>query len=213
VITSFEGVMGSGKSTACAALAYTEFKYRNKKVISNNHLSFPHQFFDTRYFLDNLDTAELSDCVLVLDEAYLYLDGRTSASKLNKLFTYFIAQTRKRNVDLYICTHHIDVVDKRLRRAIDVRGTCRYRGEPVCSVCVGALRPEGVGSGVDADGNPCPACLGYGTRGWVTVRFFDLRTGRRSKARIFGNSYWHLFNTEELVPFTGKQKKISLSDL
>jgi len=110
------------------------------KVYSNNHLNFPYTYFDAKYFLDHLNDEELVNSVLLLDEAYIYLDARTGASKLNKLFTYFIVQTRKRGVDLYICTHHIDIVDKRLRRAVDIRGTCRYKKEYPCTQCQGAGR-------------------------------------------------------------------------
>lgn len=126
------------------------------RVYANNHLNFPYQYFDAKYFLEHLNDEELVNSVLLLDEAYIYLDARTGASKLNKLFTYFIVQTRKRGVDLYICTHHVDIVDKRLRRAIDVRGTCRYKKEAPCQQCQGAgrlLEPIGTTKKKSSNGN------------------------------------------------------------
>lgn len=205
MIITLEGVMGSGKTTTAAALAYVESQTTGRKVISNVHLNFPFTHFDIQFFLEHLADETLEDCILILDEAYLYLDARTSAGKLNKLFTYFMVQTRKRGVDLYVCTHHIDIVDKRLRRAVDIRGVCRYFEENPCRECKG----EGT---VDSK-NPCPRCLGYGKAGWVTTRFIDLRSGRRSRIRIHGPSFWGLFATEERIPFTAKQMKIPVGDL
>jgi len=40
---------------------------------------------------------------LIFDEAYLYMDSRNTATRMNKLFSWFLAQTRKRGVDLAIC--------------------------------------------------------------------------------------------------------------
>ena len=109
-----------------------EEAYRDHKVVySNNHLTFPYKHFDPQYFLEHLEDEELEDCILLLDEAYIYLDARSTATKMNKLFTYFVAQTRKRHVDLYVCTHHFDVLDKRLRRAVDIRGSCRFNKGPL----------------------------------------------------------------------------------
>jgi len=137
LIVTLEGCQGTGKSLTSTALGYTELINNGVKMICNNHLNFPYTHFDRQYFLDHLEDEELENCVLLLDESYLYFDGRTAASKSNKLFTYFTVQTRKRGVDLYICTHHIDILDKRVRRAVDIRGTCRYRKEDPCRQCNG----------------------------------------------------------------------------
>jgi hypothetical protein len=53
------------------------------------------------------------------------------------LFADFILQTRKRSANLFVCFHNIDAVDKRLRRAIDYRGTCTMRNESPCAACDG----------------------------------------------------------------------------
>ena len=68
----------------------------------------------------------LSGCVFLVDEAYLFFDSRTSASKSNRLFNSFIFQTRKRGVDLYLTTHDLSRIDRRVRAATDLRVSCRY---------------------------------------------------------------------------------------
>lgn len=178
----------------------------SKKVISNDHLQFPYIHFDPQYFLTHLQDEELDECILLLDEAYLYLESRASQSRMNKLFTYFIAQTRKRGVDLYVCTQHIDVVDKRLRRAVDIRGTCRYYKEDPCKKCGG--------SGKDGkNGESCDRCLGWGVTGWATTTLLNRRTGRRNRIRVFGPAFFWLYDTRELLPFSKKQLRIPVEDL
>ncbi len=198
--------MGSGKSLTACALAKSDFD-RGREIVTNNRYQFPSTPFDTVYFVDHMaEENVLENITLVLDEAYLFVDSRSSQTKLTKLFTYFVAQTRKRGVDMYVCIHHIDTVDKRLRRAIDIRGTCRYRKEDPCKKCKG----EGV---LSKTGEICPECLGRGETGYVTVSFFDMRSGKRSRIKIHGPTFWGLYDTRELVAPTGKSLNINREDL
>jgi len=305
MLATLEGVQGSGKSMTSTALGYAEYIKNGLRVISNNHLNFGTkedgspvvELFDTKYFLEHIEDTVLENCILILDEAYLLGDSRSSASKLNKLMTYFVVQTRKRGVDLYMCTHHIDIFDKRIRRAVDVRGTCRYRKEDPCLQCEGrgfvtakaakkisdkklalvrgisggstmpvvikgkksfrgrtnySLVPfsyviEGAGSNAkfvveesrvklksdckanewdkhfgildkvadedSDDAEQCPRCMGYGVTGWATTRFYDIRSQRGKKIRVFGPAVFPLYSTEERIPFTKKQVRISEDDL
>ena len=214
MIVSLEGVQGSGKSLSAVAMCHRD-KRAGRHVFSNNHLSESfgdYEFFNTRYFLEKMNAEHggdddydedrdggisLENATLLMDEAYIYLDSRGSAGKLNKLFTYFVGQTRKRGVDMYVCTHHIDVLDKRLRRAIDVRGSCRYIVEKPCRGCKGTgyIKKRG-GRGLVI---MCPRCLGYGHTGWAVTDFVHQFTGQRSRAIIQGPAVWHLYDTRELV--------------
>ena len=167
-----------------------EEAYReHKKVISNNHLNFPYTHFDPKYFLDHLEDEEIEDCILIMDEAYqMGLDSRSTATKYNKLLSYFIAQTRKRGVDLYMCTHHIDALDKRVRRAVDVRGTCRFNKGPL------------------EEDKP----IDKRKYNWATVRLRDMRTGDGKRIRIYGPAFWGLYETTERIPFLPKQIAVEL---
>lgn len=194
-IVSFEGIQGCGKTTVAVALCDEEYRENGRKIVSNDHLNLPYTHFDIAWFLEHLIDSELEDCILLLDEMYQIADSRSSATKLNKLFTYFIVQARKRDVDLYICTHHLDHIDLRLRRAVDIRGACRFYPEKPCKKCRG--RGE-------TGGTPCDRCLGYGELGWVRVYFLDRRLRRRYSLEVFANRYWHLFNTRERIPMQAR---------
>ena len=229
MITSFEGVMGSGKTLTAVALAASEHYRNGRKIISNIHLGFPYTKFDMAYFMEHLQDEQLNNCITLLDEAHQFLDARRSGGKANLLWTYYTVQTRKRGVDLYACFHHIDVMDKRFRRQIDVRGTCTYQKEEPCRKCKGERvvqkgsvmcpacdREDGVNrecSFCKGTGEVCPRCLGYGVTGWATTRFLDYRTNRRSRIKVFGPAFFGLYNTEELIPFTGKQVRVAVEDL
>jgi hypothetical protein len=165
--------------------------------------------FDTEFFLAHVLDWELHDCLIILDEAYIYLDSRSSASKMNKLFTYFISQTRKRDVDLYICTQHIDQVDKRLRRAATWRGTCTYNEEKPCRGCSGV----GWVTGKGGQKEKCPRCLGNCKWGTATTFFVRRKPREKKKVTIWGPAVYSLFDTHELVKFQGKDLKINPEDL
>lgn len=203
MITTLEGVMGSGKTLSAVTLAYFA-SLEGREVISNVEVNFPYTKFDPEFLVTNMNNHELKECIFILDESYLFLDSRNSQSKLTKLFTYFVAQTRKRHVDLLICIHHIDTIDKRLRRAIDIRGTCRYRKYDPCRKCKGETTVKG---------EVCPECLGYGKSGYATVSFFDMRSAKRNKIRIQGPMFYHLYDTDEVIRTTGKAVQIKPEDL
>ena len=210
-VISFEGVQGSSKTTAAVALAYEEHKNNGRRVISNDHLNFDYTHFDIKYFLEHIADGELEDCIILLDEMYQIADSRSSQTNLNKLVTYFAVQTRKRGVDLYLCTHHLDHIDLRLRRAVDIRGACRFYSESPCKKCKcrrcggkGCDECNQVGGTGEYLEQPCDRCLGYGVTGWSVVHFLDRRLRQRYTMEIFGPRYWHLFSTRERLPIQAK---------
>jgi len=212
-------VQGSGKTTAAVALAVEESKKTGKLVYSNDHINIPsYRHFDLAVFIEKIVGEELEDMILLTDEMYQMADSRSSQSKLNKLWTYFAVQTRKRGVDMYICTHHLDHIDLRLRRAVDIRGSCRFYPENPCKKCRchrcggkgylvgGIVCPDCQGRGGTGEhhGKPCDRCLGFGQSGWVKVFFLDRRLRRRYTIELFGPTYWSLFNTYERIPMQAK---------
>jgi len=226
-VVTFEGVMGSGKTTAAVAFAAEERRVNDRKVISNIHLNFPTDRFSLEWFVDHLSDHEMEDCVLLLDEMYQIADARSSGTKLNKLFSYFIVQARKRRVDIYFCTHVLGNVDLRLRQAADIRNSCRCF-ERICPKCkckncggtgkvsghngrAGQLIdcPECEGKGGTGfnkkTGQPCEACLGFGKQGWIRLHVLDRRARRRyTPDEFFANPYWLLFNSYDRVPMAAK---------
>lgn len=120
MIVGIIGDRGSGKTLYMVKEALTNYK-RKRQVIANFHLvNFPKikgckkpELLDMSFITDF--KKQLHNICLLIDEIYIYIDSRNSASKQNRIWSYFFNQTRKRDVDLYYSTQFFHQVDKRLR--------------------------------------------------------------------------------------------------
>jgi len=79
--------------------------------------------FDVDALLSMIDAKNslLYDCAVLVQSSDIL--SRNFQTKTSRLLTYFIVQARQRNVDLYIVSDSIDLMDKRVRRNIDVQMT------------------------------------------------------------------------------------------
>ena len=64
--------------------------------------------------LDKKNT-ELNNVTIAIDEITLFADARRSSSKMNRMLSYFILQSRKRNCQIYATTQNWKMIDKRMR--------------------------------------------------------------------------------------------------
>jgi SpoVK/Ycf46/Vps4 family AAA+-type ATPase len=67
---------------------------------------------------------DIANSVLIFDEAYKLFDSRTPSDKLVRIFGYFISQARHYKVTVILMCPSRDMLDKRIRRQIDVFGRC-----------------------------------------------------------------------------------------
>ena len=111
------GDLGSGKT--CMLTRYGVKSSIHKKLMSNYHFkNVPYEKFDmVDLYLNHPD---LSNIVICADELYTFMDCRTSMSKRNRLESYFILQTRKKNVDLYFTSQYSELVETRLIRFVSI---------------------------------------------------------------------------------------------
>jgi Zonular occludens toxin (Zot) len=100
---------------------------RGFSVMSNYGLKFPHDKLDAKRLV-HMGT-DLQNCVMALDEIHVLIDSRSSMSERNKMLSYFILQTRKRNVVLFYTTQDRSQVDVRLRRNTDYFVYCKRVGK------------------------------------------------------------------------------------
>lgn len=128
-MTEFIGVfgdVGSGKTLFTTYLAYKLHKER--KIYANYHI-----FLDNCFLLrspsDLLKIGKDENALIILDEAYAWLESRVSASKINRLLSYLIFQSRKRNFDVAFTAQIFTTVDVRLRKLVDVIVYCERRGD------------------------------------------------------------------------------------
>src|SRR5690606_23431888 len=116
MIIGINGDIGSGKTILAVYFAF-KLKKKGYRIMSNVPITFPDGTKSEPVDVRNLD--KLDHCVIILDEAHIFLDSRRSASKGNLTTSYFILQTRKRGI-IFIYTAQLgSSVDKRLRNVQD----------------------------------------------------------------------------------------------
>lgn len=118
MIVGIVGKIGSGKTLFMTFLMKKYKEYDSQKKIYSNYKTKISDIitFDVikKYAEDN---NPLKNCVLGIDEIQTFLDCRNSLK--NTISSYFILQTRKRNVFLLYTTQQFFNVDKRLRNNTD----------------------------------------------------------------------------------------------
>ncbi len=127
MIVGIIGKRGCGK-TITMAKTVMDMLEKGKTIYTNFHLNkkaIPKKYHSKIHLLDaeffkNYKNFKLYNCALFLDEIYIYIDSRSSMSKRNRLWSYFINQTRKRGVDLYFTTQFFRQVELRLRENTEI---------------------------------------------------------------------------------------------
>lgn len=177
MIICFIGTVGSGKTISMTIEAYKYYK-RGMSIYANYGLSFPHTKLDKQTF-DRLirDKESLQDCVILLDEVHIWLDSRSSMGKKNKAISYFLLQTRKRNVRLLCTTQHFHQIDKRLRDTTDVLVYCENMTNKT-SLVTGGLT-------------------------LIKLEYFKQYSGEPSSTKVLNvTPFFSLYDTTEIVDFT-----------
>jgi len=131
MIILVDGNRGMGKTLTAVKEAYA-FGTKGYKILSNLKLDFPDKNieWETYRMKDVMDYAksknELKDIVVLMDELQILLDSRMSMTKRNILISYFLMQTRKRNVHIIGTTQYLHQVDKRIRSTCDMFISCKF---------------------------------------------------------------------------------------
>jgi len=129
VIVGFIGNRGAGKTLAMTAALWRAHK-KGQTVISNYHLSFPHEALTLEKIRNFKTDNTLQNAAIACDEMHVWFDCRGAMKDKNLLVSYLLAQSRKRNVDWYYTTQHWLQVDVRIRRFTDIIVNVENRGGP-----------------------------------------------------------------------------------
>jgi hypothetical protein len=124
MIIGIAGDIGAGKTLVATKILLEEYlAYPDKKVFANmqrlKHIPYEYLSFDRCVKMAMTDE-ELKSAILLVDEAHVWFDSRTSISKLNRIFSYFLLQTGKMDITLIYTTQHFGQVDRRLRERTDL---------------------------------------------------------------------------------------------
>lgn len=173
--------MGGGKTVTAVKLAYHSWKKYGQTIYSNIGLNFPHIKFTKKVFDELMkDKKKLQNVVILLDEMHVYFDSRSSMTKRNKKFSYFVNQTRKRNVTILGTTQSWRQVDVRFRSRVHKLSYCRRVTsitDPQAIIRIETIDPN--------EDTPSP----------------PLRT------EYLANPYFPLYDTNEIVDFTEDEEE------
>lgn len=111
------GNLGSGKTLF---MVINAFFSSNLPIVSNFKLNFGNKKEIEPFDLKKFIRAEYENCIILLDEAYNYLESRISSNELNRIMSYILFQSRKKNVTLYITAQLYSSIDKRFRQLTDM---------------------------------------------------------------------------------------------
>jgi hypothetical protein len=109
------GNMGYGKTLLAVYLCY-KFHTLGYPIFSNIKLHFPYKPIS----IDNILNAKLKKGIVLLDEAYAYLEARTSMRKINRILSYILFQSRKRELHFILTEQLYSTLDKRFRDLSDI---------------------------------------------------------------------------------------------
>lgn len=126
MITGIVGPFGSGKTLLMANRLFRRY-LQGMAIYTNFATNFPAKPLQA---IDLVKMSQnLNDCGMGIDEIHVLIDSRNSMTEANKLISYFILQTRKRNVYLFYTTQDEMQVEKRLRRNTDYWVYCTRVGK------------------------------------------------------------------------------------
>lgn len=115
MIGAFLGNQNSGKTLSMVLFAY-RYYIKGYEIYSNVGLNFPYNPL-TKSVLEEFtkNQIQFKKAIFLIDEAYLFFDSRSSISKKNKIFSYMILQTSKRDINLFVTAQFFKTLDVRFR--------------------------------------------------------------------------------------------------
>lgn len=171
MIIALTGKMGSGKTLMMTIFAHKYHSELGSKVYANYGLRFP---FSPLRMSDLTDFShDLNNAVIAADEIHLFLDSRQSMSKKSRIISYFITQSRKRNLIFLYTTQNSHQVDKRLRANTDYVIECRN------------LSPKDAQKDV-----------------FIQYTMTDMNSGMSRTYKFKADPYFKLYDTKQLIDFT-----------
>jgi hypothetical protein len=118
MLTLIIGTLGSGKTLFATIIACHTPSSTN--IFANYELRLPNYTPLEPELLMQKDTHGL----IIIDEAYVWLESRTSGNKANRYLSYILYQSRKKGFNFILTAQNISSVDRRYREQADIIVLC-----------------------------------------------------------------------------------------
>lgn len=120
MLSVLEGNVGTGKTLLSVILCFFA-NLNKKKIVCNFHLKgIKYELLDIKKFLRQ----GYENALIIIDEAYVYFESRTSMSLDNRLSSYILFQSRKKGIDIVLTFQLLRSIDIRFRELIDIYIKC-----------------------------------------------------------------------------------------
>jgi hypothetical protein len=116
-LISLVGDVGSGKTLFATYLASKD----NRPIFSNYKIKLP-TYTDLK---PETLTSLTSSCLVIIDEAYTWLESRLSGRNINLYLSYILFQSRKRGLDIILTDQLIGTIDVRFRQLTNYEIYCQ----------------------------------------------------------------------------------------
>lgn len=127
MIIGIEGGLGSGKTVLIVKYLKKDQENGNNIITNFVLIGIPHKTLDVQNILDmSKENININNVSIGIDEITVLMDCRRSSSKRNLMLSYFVLQSRKRNVVLYYTTQDFGMVDLRLMKYTDIQIVCDF---------------------------------------------------------------------------------------
>jgi len=115
VLMAIVGELGSGKTLALTYLMWKNHFKKGRRIFSNYNLyGIPHTKITS---LEDLENAK--NGFIGLDEAWVWLDARTSNQQMNQVTSSILLESRKKGLTFCYTAQHITQIDARIRNVTD----------------------------------------------------------------------------------------------
>lgn len=126
------GKPGQGKTSLLTYFLVNDYATHKREIVANYNLKFPYRQLTDRDLEQLLaGEQELNNVSLGLDEIWLLMDSRLSATDQNLFMSYLYLQSRKMNVDIYGTAQSFGQIDKRFRKNTDYVIECEKKGDSI----------------------------------------------------------------------------------
>ena len=192
MIIGFIGQRNSGKTLSMTIEAYKKY-LQGYKIYSNYHLNFPH----TPYTVDDLmmfaeSGMYFGNSIFLIDEIHIWFDSRASGKKRNIIFSYFLNQSSKNDIDIYYTSQ--------FSRQVEIR--MRLNTEIVVESATRVVLWKNPDSKPIILENYRPKPHDYKTVAYVTnkiTKFSDTGMDKVSVRMYKGNKYFKLYDTRQVI--------------
>lgn len=120
-LTIITGIPRSGKTLLATYFSFFNNRntvYANYSILQN----IKYKSIELNDFIEN----ELSDCLIILDEAYIWLESRLAMSKINRLCSYVLMQSGKHDVDIILTSQLLSMLEMRFRNLMTTLITAEH---------------------------------------------------------------------------------------